>query len=149
MASGPSQQFDLQALAAKANTRLERQQAVHEAALAGGGRSDYLRRFGPPLALAIAVVLFLSNLPALKASAGWVSEASRDSDLNLVLESARKAVEENRRINGELPPRVPLPALDALVALQTTASGYRLATQMNGRVAVMDEGGTVTIQRLN
>jgi len=148
MAGGSPPKIDLQALAAKANSRLEQQHASHQAALSKGASSRSWGWIGLGMAALVAIVLLLSSLNTLKAAVGLVSDSSRDADLTLVLESARKAVEENRRINGEIPARVPLPALDALVNLERTANGYRLATQMNGRVAVMDENGGVIIERL-
>ena len=56
-------------------------------------------------------------------------------------EAARQAVESHKSSTGQIPERVPLAALDALVQLETTPNGYRLRMRGTGAGLQMDEKG--------
>lgn len=91
------------------------------------------------LAVAAALALNMGGLRSLLF--GLPASAARAEALT-TLEAARQAVESHRSSTGQMPERVPLAALDALVQMEVTANGYRLRSRATG--AQMDEKGQVT-----
>jgi len=78
------------------------------------------------LILVIAIIgLIIHFLP--------ISEDAIRADLNATLDTAQASIEEYRREKGELPNRVPAPALSGMVQYETVGDGYRLSISMNGQ----------------
>lgn len=100
--------------------------------------------------LAVAI-LWLAAIAPLALNTGGIqglifglSANTARAEAVVTLEAARRAVEGHRSSTGQMPERVPLAALDALVQLEATAAGYRLSTR-NGKISVqMDEKGQWT-----
>lgn len=62
------------------------------------------------------------------------------------LQAAKTAVDQHRRITGEMPDHVPLAALAALVNFETTPSGYRLSMPVRHGTLTIDQSSTITEQ---
>lgn len=135
----PSEPENLSALASSAHRQI-------------AGRQGPAGRHPPPkgaprrvlvvlIWLAVAAPLAL-NIGGLRSQLFGLPASAARAEALATLEAARQAVENHRSTTGQMPERVPLAALDALVQMETTTTGYRLRWRATG--VQMNEKGQVT-----
>ncbi len=73
-----------------------------------------------------------------------ISEDIVRSELTAAMDAAQSSVDEYLRVNGQLPDRVPAPALAGMVQYETVGDGYRLSVSMNGVTLSRDLYGAQT-----
>ncbi len=93
--------------------------------------------------LAVATPLAL-NMGGLRSLMFGLPASAARAEAKTTLMAARQAVESHKSSTGQMPERVPLAALDALVQLETTPNGYRLRMRGTGAGWQMDEKGQWT-----
>jgi hypothetical protein len=84
------------------------------------------------------------NMGGLRTALLGVSHSATQAENNAILSAAKAAVESHRRTVGQLPDRVPLAALEALVGFETTPAGYQLSIETQNSRITMDETGRTT-----
>jgi hypothetical protein len=72
-----------------------------------------------------------------------VSQSAMQVEAQTVLNAARAAVEKHHELTGQWPDQVPLPALEALVSMQSDVAGYQLTLVLDGSSWRMDQYGTI------
>lgn len=133
--------LDIQALGAKANRALQRG-ADKTASAEAPARTGPSLAFWLKLALLVGLAsFFVFEADGLKRQLFGVSQATTQLEAQAVLKSARQAVEQHRKEIGALPDRVPLAALEALVALEVIGTNYRLKIVLDGKTWTMDQNG--------
>lgn len=137
----PTGQDNLSSLANSAHQQIARQSAHTVNAVP---RSPVFHYLGVA-ALWLAVVSpLVFNVGGIQSLVFGPSANTARTEALITLGAARRAVESHRSSTGQMPTRVPLVALDALVQLEETATGYRLTTR-SGKVSMqMDEKGQWT-----
>lgn len=108
--------------------------------------STNTRAFGifKVIVVALALVPLLMLGGQLKRQLFGISQAAIHLEAHGILVAARAAVEKHHELTGQWPDRVPLPSLEALVAMQSDVSGYQLALVMDGNTWKMDQHGTIS-----
>jgi hypothetical protein len=99
--------------------------------------------WGKIVLITLALALLLSQGLELRRELFGATQAAVELQAQSVLIAARAAIEQHRRETGELPDRVPLPALDALVTMEHNGSDYRLKIVLDGKTWDMDNYGTI------
>jgi hypothetical protein len=136
---------NLDALGGAAQAGLEQRRSRIAAKAENGSRLPQLKRWASWAILIAAITFVLSEASTIRAVLFGLPTKTKLADAEIVLEAARQAVEAHRKITREIPNRVPLAALDALVRLELTADGsYRLVLEANGVTAQMDAAGVMT-----
>lgn len=93
------------------------------------------------LTLAALVVYFSGEIGTMLFG---VNKAVAERESVLLLSSARASIEDYRKDTGELPDRVPFPAVAALVSFDKTEAGYLLTTRVDGQRTAMDDKGVIS-----
>lgn len=89
------------------------------------------------------VFLFMQGLE-LRQQLFGATQAAVALQAQSVLTAAQAAVELHRKETGELPDRVPLAALDALVAMESDGTSYRLKLVLDDKTWNLDQQGKIT-----
>jgi hypothetical protein len=120
--------LDLNALASNAQREIERGQRQVGALL-----HKPQRHYGwiSGLGVFLVVVFFAMSISDTHTKRFWlgVSEQKQIVEMTATLTAARLAVDSAHTTTGEWPKQVPLPALAALVELQSPGPDYRLITR--------------------
>jgi hypothetical protein len=134
---------DIDALVSAANQHVERgadqQQRKEHAARSVLATAPW----GKITLLLGALVFLLSQGMELRRQLFGATQAAVAIQAQSVLTAARAAIEQHRKETGELPDRVPLPALDALVTMERSGSDYQLKLGLDGQTWNMDNYGTI------
>lgn len=94
-------------------------------------------------ALGIALVVSVMQFSELRRQLFGVSKTTVQTEAAAVLNAARAAVEKHHELTGQWPDRVPLPSLEALVAMQGDGAAYQLTLVLDGGTWKMDQNGTI------
>ena len=140
----PDNQLDLNALVSAANRQVDQ---AADATRQQENRPANTSAFRLGLTLVIATgltALLFVQAGDLRRLFFGVSQASIQAQAQTILTTARAAVEEHHKLTGKWPDRVPLAALDALVAYQNDGISYQLKLVLDGKTWQMDHYGTIS-----
>jgi hypothetical protein len=138
--SGKDDPIDLSDLVDKAHDAVEIRQARASTRIE---QVSLMRRLLP------AFVMVLIAAGALWAAERlwhhWAPHAEEKfiGDFVAVVEQARDAIEESKRVNGELPQQIPNAALASVVRYQMLEGNYQLWVDGKGVVTYLDDDGRV------
>lgn len=91
-----------------------------------------------------ALAFLLSQGMELRRQLFGATQAAVALQAQSVLTAAHAAIEQHRKETGELPDRVPLAALDALVTMERNGSDYRLKVVLDDKAWNMDKYEKIT-----
>jgi predicted lipid-binding transport protein (Tim44 family) len=137
-------QLDLNALVSAANRQVDQ---AADAALQKESRPSKASAFRLGLTLVLVaglLALLFTQANVIQRQLFGVSQATMQAEAQTILTTARAAVEEHHKLTGKWPDRVPLAALDALVAYQNDGISYQLKLVLNGKTWQMDHYGTIS-----
>jgi hypothetical protein len=137
-------QLDLNALVSAANRQVDQ---AADAALQKASRPSNASTFRLGLTLVLVaglLALLFTQANTIQRQLFGVSQATMQAEAQTILTTARAAVEEHHKLTGKWPDRVPLAALDALVAYQNDGISYQLKLVLNGKTWQMDHYGTIS-----
>jgi len=145
MKSKPSNDHvDIDALVSAAHHQVERAADQHH-------RNEHAARsvmatapWGKITLLLGALVFLLSQGMELRRQLFGATSAAVALQAQSVLTAAHAAIEQHRKETGELPDRVPLAALDALVSMERSGNDYQLKLVLDDRTWNMDKYETIT-----
>jgi hypothetical protein len=139
----PEDPFAIQSLVSAAN-----RQITQDAAKAQRRVSPAQKRLGSvpwfKVGLsAVALAALIQQGGDIRRQLIGVPQATIRLEALSVLNAARAAVDQYRKTTGELPDRVPLAALDALVAFERTGDAYQVKLTLDGKTWEMDHNGKI------
>ena len=135
--------LDIDALVSAANQHVERGSDQHH-------RNEHAARsvlatapWGKIALLLGALAFLLSQGMELRRQLFGATSAAVALQAQSVLTAAHAAIEQHRKETGELPDRVPLAALDALVTMERSGSDYQLKVVLDNKTWDMDKYETI------
>ena len=142
-----SKSVDLNTLASNAQKEIERNKHRTAALLSRPPRNYAWVRWGVGLVVAGLVFMTLGDSSTKRFWLG-VSEQKQIAEMTAALTAARVAVDSAHTTTGEWPRQVPLPALAALVELQSPGPEYRLLARTGQTQLTMTPTGELLSSKL-
>ncbi len=135
--------LDLSALAQSAHQQIS---AQAQPSAAAARRHKGWRYLAAGLLWVVVLVPVLTDMSGLRTRWIGMPQSAVRAEALATLRAAKVAIDQHRQITGEMPDRVPLAALAALVQFESTPSGYRLSMPMRNGTLSIDQSGAITEQ---
>lgn len=140
----PNEELNLETLVSAANQQIERAADLHQRQQHAARGAIRAAPWGKIMLLVGVLVLVLLQGLELRRQFFGITQSALRLEAQSVLTAAHAAVEQHRKETGELPDRVPLAALDALVTMERSGSDYQLKLVLDDKTWTMDKYETIT-----